>query len=177
MGPGPEDIYSFLIGNLLVVRLKGVLTAAEQQLAKNVSHAPIPFLSYCFCGPALTDSSPCVDLEVIILAIYIAMKSPQQWFPVRAGRSRYFEVLARVTGPDAGPENCKTGSLTAGVGRRRLLGAASSRHLEPPDVSDGEGSPSGSPLGRRDATGKGGPRSQRLAGDHQATTFDGPLRS
>ena len=45
MGRNPKDIYSFLIGNLLVVRLKGVLTAAEQQLAKTVSHAPIPFCS------------------------------------------------------------------------------------------------------------------------------------
>jgi uncharacterized protein YbcI len=32
MGRGPKDIYTCLIGNLLVVRLQGVLTAAEQQL-------------------------------------------------------------------------------------------------------------------------------------------------
>ena len=32
MGRGPEDIHAHLIGDLLVVRLKGVLTAAEQQL-------------------------------------------------------------------------------------------------------------------------------------------------
>ena len=35
MGRGPKDIHSHLIGDLLVVRLKGVLTAAEQQLAKS----------------------------------------------------------------------------------------------------------------------------------------------
>jgi uncharacterized protein YbcI len=35
MGRGPKDIHSFLIDDLLVVRLKGVLTAAEQQLAKS----------------------------------------------------------------------------------------------------------------------------------------------
>jgi uncharacterized protein YbcI len=34
MGRGPKDIHAFLIGDLLVVRLKGVLTAAEQQLVK-----------------------------------------------------------------------------------------------------------------------------------------------
>jgi uncharacterized protein YbcI len=34
MGRGPKDIQSFLIGDLLVVRLRGVLTAAEQQLVK-----------------------------------------------------------------------------------------------------------------------------------------------
>jgi len=34
MGRGPKDIHSYLIGDLLVVRLKGVLTAAEQQLVK-----------------------------------------------------------------------------------------------------------------------------------------------
>jgi len=32
MGRGPKDIRAHLIGDLLVVRLQGVLTAAEQQL-------------------------------------------------------------------------------------------------------------------------------------------------
>ena len=36
MGRGPKDIHTHLIGNLLVVRLQGVLTAAEQQLVKSV---------------------------------------------------------------------------------------------------------------------------------------------
>jgi uncharacterized protein YbcI len=36
MGRGPKDIYTFLINDLLVVRLKGALTAAEQQLAKSL---------------------------------------------------------------------------------------------------------------------------------------------
>lgn len=34
MGRGPKDIHSYLIGDLLIIRLKGVLTAAEQQLVK-----------------------------------------------------------------------------------------------------------------------------------------------
>jgi uncharacterized protein YbcI len=34
MGRGPKDIRTYLIGDLLVVRLQGVLTAAEQQLVK-----------------------------------------------------------------------------------------------------------------------------------------------
>jgi len=34
MGREPKDIHTHLIGDLLVVRLKGVLTAAEQHLAK-----------------------------------------------------------------------------------------------------------------------------------------------
>ena len=34
MGRGPKDIHTHLIGDLLVVRLKGVLTAAEQRLVK-----------------------------------------------------------------------------------------------------------------------------------------------
>jgi uncharacterized protein YbcI len=34
MGRGPKDIHAHLIGDLLVVRLQGVLTAAEQHLAK-----------------------------------------------------------------------------------------------------------------------------------------------
>ena len=34
MGRGPKDIHTYLIGDLLVVRLQGVLTAAEQQLVK-----------------------------------------------------------------------------------------------------------------------------------------------
>src|SRR5438445_7099491 len=34
MGRGPKDIHAHLVGNLLVVRLQGVLTAAEQQLVK-----------------------------------------------------------------------------------------------------------------------------------------------
>lgn len=33
MGRGPKDIHAHLIGDILVVRLRGVLTAAEQQLA------------------------------------------------------------------------------------------------------------------------------------------------
>lgn len=36
MGRGPKDVHAFLIGDLLVVRLKGVLTAAEQQLVKSL---------------------------------------------------------------------------------------------------------------------------------------------
>jgi uncharacterized protein YbcI len=34
MGRGPKDIRSHLLGDLLVVRLHGVLTAAEQHLVK-----------------------------------------------------------------------------------------------------------------------------------------------
>jgi uncharacterized protein YbcI len=34
MGRGPKAIHAHLIGDLLVVRLQGVLTAAEQQLVK-----------------------------------------------------------------------------------------------------------------------------------------------
>ena len=37
MGRGPKSISCHLIGDLLVVRLKGVLTAAEQHLAKSLS--------------------------------------------------------------------------------------------------------------------------------------------
>ena len=33
-GRGPKNIYAYLIGDLLVVRLQGLLTSAEQQLAK-----------------------------------------------------------------------------------------------------------------------------------------------
>jgi uncharacterized protein YbcI len=38
MGRGPKDIHTYLIGDLLVIRLQGVLTAAEQQLVK--THHP-----------------------------------------------------------------------------------------------------------------------------------------
>ncbi len=34
MGRGPKDIHAHLIDDLIVVRLEGVLTAAEQQLVK-----------------------------------------------------------------------------------------------------------------------------------------------
>jgi uncharacterized protein YbcI len=36
MGRGPKDIHAHLIGDLLVIRLQGVLTAAEQQLVKTL---------------------------------------------------------------------------------------------------------------------------------------------
>ena len=36
MGRGPTDIHAHLIGDLLVIRLHGVLTAAEQQLVKSI---------------------------------------------------------------------------------------------------------------------------------------------
>jgi uncharacterized protein YbcI len=36
MGRGPKDIHAHLIGDLLVVRLHGVLTAAEEQLVKSL---------------------------------------------------------------------------------------------------------------------------------------------
>jgi len=36
MGRGPKDIRAHLISDLLVVRLQGVLTAAEQQLVKTL---------------------------------------------------------------------------------------------------------------------------------------------
>jgi len=37
MGRGPKSIQTHLIGNLLVIRLQGVLTAAEQHLVKTVT--------------------------------------------------------------------------------------------------------------------------------------------
>jgi uncharacterized protein YbcI len=37
MGRGPKDIRAHLLGDLLVVRLQGVLTAAEQNLVKSLS--------------------------------------------------------------------------------------------------------------------------------------------
>lgn len=36
MGRGPKHIHAHLIGDLIVVRLQGVLTAAEQQLVKTL---------------------------------------------------------------------------------------------------------------------------------------------
>ena len=36
MGRGPKDIHAHLINDLLLVRLRGVLTAAEQQLVKTL---------------------------------------------------------------------------------------------------------------------------------------------
>ena len=36
MGRGPKDIHTFLISDLLLVRLKGVLTVAEQQLVTSL---------------------------------------------------------------------------------------------------------------------------------------------
>jgi len=36
MGRGPKAIHAHLIGDLLVVRLRGILTAAEQQLVKTL---------------------------------------------------------------------------------------------------------------------------------------------
>jgi uncharacterized protein YbcI len=37
MGRGPKDIYAHLLDDLLVVRLQGVLTAAEKHLVKSLS--------------------------------------------------------------------------------------------------------------------------------------------
>ncbi len=36
MGRGPKDVHTHLLGDLLVVRLQGVLTVAEQQLVKTL---------------------------------------------------------------------------------------------------------------------------------------------
>jgi uncharacterized protein YbcI len=36
MGRGPKNIQAYLVGDLLLVRLQGVLTAAEQQLVKTL---------------------------------------------------------------------------------------------------------------------------------------------
>ena len=36
MGRGPKDIHTYLLGDLLVVRLRGVLTAAEQHLVTSL---------------------------------------------------------------------------------------------------------------------------------------------
>ena len=36
MGRGPKDIHAYLIGDILLVRLKGVLTVAEQQLVASL---------------------------------------------------------------------------------------------------------------------------------------------
>jgi uncharacterized protein YbcI len=37
MGRGPKDIHAHMLGDLLVIRLRGVLTAAEQHLVKSLS--------------------------------------------------------------------------------------------------------------------------------------------
>ena len=37
MGRGPKDILTHLLGDFLVIRLRGVLTAAEQHLVKSLS--------------------------------------------------------------------------------------------------------------------------------------------
>ena len=37
MGRGPKDIHAHLLGDLLVVRLQGVLTAAEQHLVRSLN--------------------------------------------------------------------------------------------------------------------------------------------
>jgi uncharacterized protein YbcI len=39
MGRGPKQIHTHLINDLLLIRLQGVLTAAEQQLVKTLEHA------------------------------------------------------------------------------------------------------------------------------------------
>ena len=36
MGRGPKEIHTHVIGDLVVIRLRGVLTAAEQQLVKTL---------------------------------------------------------------------------------------------------------------------------------------------
>ena len=36
MGRGPKDVHAYLVNDLLIVRLTGVLTAAEQQLVKTL---------------------------------------------------------------------------------------------------------------------------------------------
>jgi uncharacterized protein YbcI len=36
MGRGPTDVHTYLLGDLLVVRLRGVLTAAEQHLVRTL---------------------------------------------------------------------------------------------------------------------------------------------
>jgi uncharacterized protein YbcI len=36
MGRGPKDIRAYLLGNIVLVRLQGVLTAAEQHLVKTL---------------------------------------------------------------------------------------------------------------------------------------------
>jgi uncharacterized protein YbcI len=36
MGRGPKDIHSYLIDDVLLIRLQGVLTAAEQQLVESL---------------------------------------------------------------------------------------------------------------------------------------------
>jgi uncharacterized protein YbcI len=38
MGRGPKDIHTHLLGDLLVIRLRGVLTAAEKQLVQSLNH-------------------------------------------------------------------------------------------------------------------------------------------
>jgi uncharacterized protein YbcI len=37
MGRGPKNIHAHLIGDFIVIRLQGILTAAEQQLVKSLS--------------------------------------------------------------------------------------------------------------------------------------------
>jgi uncharacterized protein YbcI len=37
MGRGPKDVHTHLIGDMLLIRLQGVLTAAEQQLVRTLS--------------------------------------------------------------------------------------------------------------------------------------------
>ena len=65
MGRGPKDIHAHLIGDLLVVRLKGVLTAAEQHL---------PAADRFPCGSGfLPTASGCRQLLAASAAIHCQM--------------------------------------------------------------------------------------------------------
>lgn len=64
MGRGPKDIQAHLIGDLFVVRLQGLLTAAEQQLVKSLPSEKGRDLLKQVRGHLLETARPILDVLI-----------------------------------------------------------------------------------------------------------------
>ena len=64
MGRGPTNLHAHFIGDLLLVRLQGVLTAAEQHLVKTLQHREGERPAEASADPTDRDGAACASRSV-----------------------------------------------------------------------------------------------------------------
>jgi uncharacterized protein YbcI len=125
MGRGPENIHTHLLGDLLVVRLQGVLTAAEQHLVKSlpaekgrdllkqvrthlietarpVLEAMVEEITGVKVLSLHHDISTVTGEEIVLFTL---AESPG----FREAKKKQSSLVGKGVGPSAGPKACQVG--------------------------------------------------------------------
>ena len=98
LGRGPRDIHAHLVGNLLVVRLQGVLTPAERQLIAPWHEAEAGGCVATSCGDAVGSAPGVAPGDTNGHGNGRSLLKQVRAHMVATGRPRLGEVVERATG-------------------------------------------------------------------------------